>query len=92
MQPFNTRTLNLSSCTGPLARLAAGSTASGNARGGVETPRHRGIVTAFTAMLNRFARTDDEVATRYAGCGWNDSTEREILHDVSIGQVRRSVS
>jgi hypothetical protein len=37
----------------------------------------------FTAILNRRARAEDNIVARYAGCGWNDATERQLADDIT---------
>jgi len=41
------------------------------------------VVRLFAAILDRRARAEDDIVTRYAGCGWNDATERQMAGDIA---------
>jgi hypothetical protein len=50
------------------------------------------LATLFPAVLNRLASAhDDRVANRYAGCAWNDTTERQIFDDIAIRHGRHAI-
>jgi hypothetical protein len=41
------------------------------------------VMSRFAAILNRCGRTDDDIVARYAGCSWNDATERQMIGDIT---------
>jgi hypothetical protein len=44
----------------------------------------------FASLLGVRDRVEDDIAAHYAGCGWNDAIEREIVDDVASMHSRRS--
>ena len=41
------------------------------------------VATFFTTILNVRGRTENFIVSNYKGCGWNDSTERELNNDLA---------
>lgn len=43
------------------------------------------LLSFFASTLGLHARTEDGVGARYAGCGWNDTTESQMIGDITGG-------
>jgi hypothetical protein len=43
------------------------------------------------AILKRHLWAEDDIVARYEGCGWNDSTERQISDDIATQGRRRAI-
>lgn len=48
----------------------------------VAVPTFKRLVGFFASILHLRVRDEDDIAARYAGCGWNDATERQLLNDI----------
>jgi hypothetical protein len=48
----------------------------------VAAPTFKRLVGFFASILHLRARDEDYIAARYAGCGWNDAIEHQLLNDI----------
>ena len=47
------------------------------------------LVAFFTRALRLHLRYEDDIASRYAGCGWSDTTERQMVDDIAAVHCSR---
>jgi hypothetical protein len=48
----------------------------------IVAPALKGLVGFFASILRGRVRDEDDIAGRYAGCGWNDGIERQMANDI----------
>jgi hypothetical protein len=82
MQPFNSQaSLSLRAYNPVLLRPTLMSVWQS-----VDELRHR-----VGAILKRHLRAEGDIVARYDGCGWNDSTERQMFDDIAAQGGRRAI-
>ena len=55
----------------------------------VVAPACKGLVGFLASILGLRARAEDDIVARYAGCGWNDAIERQIVDDIATMRCTR---
>ncbi len=53
-----------------------------------EKPQH-GLLSFLARIFNVRARAEDDIVTRFAGYGWNDSRERQMIDDIAAMRCER---
>jgi hypothetical protein len=75
MQSSQTQTANLSQCRKE-SRTVARLTCKGLAR-------------FLASIIGLRPRYEDDIVARYAGCGWNDAVERQMVDDIATMRCTR---
>jgi hypothetical protein len=84
MQPFNSQAASLSSCVDNPTALLGPTLKSVWQR--AEDLRHR-----VAGILKRQLWAENDIVARYHGCGWNDSTERQMFDDIATPGRKRAI-
>ena len=58
---------------------------------GAEAPQHNRAAAFLTAILKRLPWAQGAIVARFDGCGWNDSTERQIFDDIATRHGRSAI-